>query len=292
MQDNRILVLGGTGQVGFELIRAFSLQGQLQAPTRAELDLMSEADVARFLENYKPTLILNAAAYTAVDKAESEHLTADRLNHMLPAQLAHWAAVNCAHLVHYSSDYVYPGDGSEPWLESDQTAPCNRYGHSKLKGDIAVQASGCSFFIFRTSWVYSARGNNFMKTMLTLGKDRSTLMVVSDQIGAPTPARLIALVSLNACLKSIPVAVYHLAPRGFTSWHEFAQLIFELASAKGFELAILPDAVEPIPSSSYPTPAIRPLNSRLNLSRLESALSCELPSWESQLALTIEEYLS
>lgn len=292
MHDNRILVLGSTGQVGFELIRAFSLQGQLQAPTRAALDLMSEAEVTRYLEDFKPTLILNAAAYTAVDKAESEQVAADRLNHMLPAQLAEWAAVNSAHLVHYSSDYVYPGDGSEPWLESDQTAPCNAYGHSKLKGDIAVQASGCSFLIFRTSWVYSVRGNNFMKTMLRLGKDRSSLKVVSDQIGAPTPARLIALVSLSACLKSIPTGVYHLAPQGVTSWHEFAQQIFRLADTKGVELAIRPEAVEPIPSSSYPTPATRPLNSRLNLSRLESALSCELPSWESQLALTIEEYFS
>ncbi|GAB2581201.1 dTDP-4-dehydrorhamnose reductase [Nitrincola alkalisediminis] len=291
MASNRILVLGGTGQVGFELVRAFSLLGDVRAPSRIELDLTSELAVSNFLDQFQPSLILNAAAYTAVDKAESEPVLADRLNHLLPAQLSNWSAKHSAKLVHYSSDYVYPGNGRHAWIETDLTAPCNEYGRTKLKGDQAVESSGCMYLIFRTSWVYSARGHNFMKTMLALGKERTSLKVVYDQVGAPTPARLIALVTLQACLKSVTSGTYHLAPRGEVSWHGFAQAIFKFAAVAGINLAITPDAVEPIPSSDYPTPAQRPQNSRLNLTQLESALNCELPSWQSQLQLTIEEYL-
>ncbi|RAU19192.1 dTDP-4-dehydrorhamnose reductase [Nitrincola tibetensis] len=292
MATNRILVLGGSGQVGFELIRVFSLQGNVQAPLRKELDLTSESAVTSYLDEFQPSLILNAAAYTAVDKAESEPVLADRLNHLLPAQLSVWAARHSAMLVHYSSDYVYPGNGTLSWMETDPAGPCNEYGRSKLKGDQAIQSSGCQYHIFRTSWVYSARGHNFMKTMLALGKDRSALKVVSDQVGAPTPARLIALVTLQAFLKLVPSGIYHLAPRGEVSWHGFAQAIFTFAAAKGMKLTIVPEAVEAIPSSDYPTPAQRPQNSRLNITQLELTMNCELPSWESQLQLTIEEYLS
>lgn len=290
MIAKKILVLGGSGQVGFELIRIFSLQGTILAPTRLELDLLSPAQVDQYLNFYRPSLILNAAAYTAVDKAESEGVLANRMNHELPAQLAAWAANSNAYLVHYSSDYVYPGHGAHAWSETDTTGPCNRYGQTKLDGDNAVLKHACDFLIFRTSWVYSSRGHNFMKTMLSLGKNRSELSIVCDQIGAPTPARLIALVTLHSVLKAIPSGVYHLAPRGETSWHGFAQQIFDFATVHGAELAIKSDGLRGIPTSAYPTPAVRPNNSRLNLNKLEEALNLVLPSWEDQLQLTIQEY--
>lgn len=287
----KILLLGQTGQVGFELKRVFAPLGTITAPTRDQLDLLNEEAVQRYLEEHQPDLILNAAAYTAVDKAESEPLLAARLNAKLPAQLAEYAKQSGAALVHYSSDYVYPGQGSEPFSEQTATGPLSVYGKTKLEGDQAVVESGCRHYIFRTSWVYSARGHNFMKTMIRLGKDKTELKVVCDQIGAPTPARLIAQVSQLAYIRNIEPGIYHLAPQGETSWQGFAQAIFEQCASRGRELAITPEAVEPIPTKDYPTPAQRPLNSRLSLQKLEQALGTTMPRWENQLAQTLEEYL-
>lgn len=287
----KILITGGNGQVGFELIRHFSLHGTILAPTRQQLDLSSAAAVDDYLQTHQPGLILNAAAYTAVDKAESEPDQARRLNAELPAQLAAYAKANDSLLVHYSSDYVYPGSGNTPFTEEAETGPLGVYGQTKLEGDEAIAASGCRHLIFRTSWVYSARGNNFMKTMLRLAKERSSLNIVADQVGAPTPARLIALVSLMAVERTIPYGTYHLAPRGKTSWHGFAQAIFARAREAGESLAIEQDGANPIPTSDYPTPAKRPLNSRLDLSKLESALGKELPDWRCQLERTLSEFL-
>lgn len=287
----KILLLGQTGQVGFELKRVFAPLGTITAPTRDQLDLLNEEAVLRYLEEHQPDLILNAAAYTAVDKAESEPLLAARLNAKLPAQLAEYAKQSGAALVHYSSDYVYPGQGSEPFDEQAVTGPLSVYGKTKLEGDQAVVESGCRHYIFRTSWVYSARGHNFMKTMIRLGKDKTELKVVSDQIGAPTPARLIAQVSLLAYIRNIEPGIYHLAPQGETSWQGFAQAIFEQCASRGRELAITPEAVKPIPTKDYPTPAQRPLNSRLSLQKIEQALGTAMPRWEDQLAQTLEEYL-
>ncbi|XKF16902.1 dTDP-4-dehydrorhamnose reductase [Halomonas sp. BLK-85] len=298
-----MFITGGNGQVGFELQRQFAIFGTVLAPSRTELDLSDAQAVEAYLVKNKPDLIINAAAYTAVDKAESEPEQAQRLNAGLPAQLAEYAAANNAALVHYSSDYVYPGDGETPWQEDSPTGPLSVYGQTKLEGDDAVVNSGCQHLIFRTSWVYAARGNNFMKTMLRLGREREALNIVNDQIGAPTPARLIAQVtalatSPHSSLLSSPQgahaspahsAIYHLAPRGETSWHGFASEIFKQAREQGEALAITPENTGGIPTAEYPTPAQRPLNSRMALDKLENALGITLPSWQAQLALTLQE---
>lgn len=286
-----ILITGANGQVGFELQRHFALLGNVLAPERATLDLADTQAVEHYLETHRPQLILNAAAYTAVDKAESEAVQAKRLNSELPAQLAAYASAQGAYLVHYSTDYVYPGDGETAWHEESPTQPLSVYGKTKLAGDEAVIQSGCQHLIFRTSWVYAARGNNFLKTMLRLGRERDSLAVVNDQIGAPTPARLIALVTLQAWQQRIEPGVYHLAPIGTTSWQGFASEIFKQATEAGVALAITPEHVRGIPTADYPTPATRPLNSRLALKKLEAALGINMPHWQEQLALTLKEHL-
>jgi len=286
-----ILLLGKTGQVGFELNRTLSPLGTITAPGRAELDLTSEQAVADYLQTHQPDLIVNAAAWTGVDAAEEHQQEAFRLNAGLPEQLAKFTAEQGAFLVHYSSDYVYPGDGDQPWQETSETGPLSVYGQTKLEGDQAIQQSGAEHFIFRTSWVYSARGNNFMKTMLRLAKSKTELTIVADQIGAPTPARLIAQITAMAINSNIPNGLYHLAPGGETSWHGFAQEIFRQAQQAGQELSVGPENAHPIPTSDYPTLAKRPLNSRMDLSKLEAALDIQLPDWQSQLALTLGEYL-
>lgn len=286
-----ILLLGQTGQVGFELKRVFAPLGCITAPMRNQVDLLDEKVVTDYLHQHQPDLILNAAAYTAVDKAEAEPLVAARLNHTLPAQLADYAQEHKAALIHYSSDYVYPGTGSKSFDEEATTGPLGVYGRTKLDGDQAIIESACQHWIFRTSWVYSARGHNFMKTMLRLGKEKTELKVVADQIGAPTPARLIAQVSLLAYLRGIKHGVYHLTPRGETSWQGFAQAIFKHCVNQGQMLTISPEAVEPILTKDYPTPAQRPLNSRLSLQKLEQALGITMPPWEDQLVQTLDEYL-
>lgn len=286
-----ILLLGKTGQVGFELHRALSPLGAISAPGRAELDLMDEQAVTAYLANTRPKLIVNAAAWTAVDAAEEQQADAERLNAGLPEQLSAWAKVQNCRLVHYSSDYVYPGTGDSPWQETSTTGPLSYYGKTKLEGDRAIEQNGADHLIFRTSWVYSARGNNFMKTMLRLAKSRTELKIVADQIGAPTPARLIAQVTTLAIHSKLENGLYHLAPRGETSWHGFATEIFKQAASAGEELALKPENAYPIPTSAYPTPAKRPLNSRVDVTRLEQALNIRLPDWQSQLALTLGEYL-
>lgn len=286
-----ILLLGKTGQAGFELHRTLAPLGPITAPSRAELDLTKEQAVADYLEAHNPDLIVNAAAWTAVDAAEQQQTEARRLNAGLPEQLAKYSAEQGAFLVHYSSDYVYPGNGTEPWKETSATGPLSVYGQTKLEGDQAIAQSGCEHLIFRTSWVYSARGNNFMKTMLRLAQSKPELNIVADQIGAPTPARLIAQITVMAIQSRIPNGLYHLAPRGETSWHGFAQEIFRQATEQGEQLAMGPDNAHPIPTSDYPTPAKRPLNSRMDLSKLEAALNIQLPDWQSQLALTMGEYI-
>lgn len=292
-----IFITGGKGQVGFELQRQFALFGNVLAPTREELDLTDAQAVDTYLAKHKPALILNAAAYTAVDKAESEPEKARRLNAELPAQLAHYAVQHGITLVHYSSDYVYPGNGVTPWQEDSPTGPLSVYGQTKLEGDLAINQSGCQHLIFRTSWVYAARGNNFMKTMLRLGREREALSIVSDQIGAPTPARLIAQVTALAfthhhllLTTHVPSGIYHLAPRGETSWHGFASEIFTQVGKQGENLLIRPDNIVGIPTAEYPTPAKRPLNSRMALNKIETVLGIHLPGWQDQLALTLEEY--
>lgn len=287
----KILLLGATGQVGFELHRTLALLGAVIAPPRAELGLMDEQAVETYLANTKPHLIVNAAAWTAVDAAEEQMGEAERLNAGLPKQLAAYAKAEQIRLVHYSSDYVYPGNGEIPWHEDSPVGPKSHYGKTKLAGDQAIEQSGAGYLIFRTSWVYSARGNNFMKTMLRLAHSKTELNIVADQIGAPTPARLIAQITTLAIHSRLASGLYNLAPQGKTSWYGFARDIFEHASRAGETLTIMNDNVHPIPTSDYPTPAQRPLNSRLDVSKLEEGLNIQLPGWQSQLALTLDEYL-
>lgn len=287
----KILLLGSSGQVGFELHRTLSPLGTVASPSREQLDLTNEKAVDSYLIKEKPDLIVNAAAYTAVDAAEEHQQAARRLNASLPRQLAEYAVINNVRLVHYSSDYVYPGNGAAPWHETSPTGPLSVYGQTKLEGDQAIQNSGADHLIFRTSWVYSVRGNNFMKTMLRLAKSKSELSIVADQIGAPTPARLIAQITALAIHNRLEAGLYHLAPTGETSWQGFAQEIFRQAKQACEDLSIGPESANAIPTSDYPTPATRPLNSRMDLSKLGSALNIQLPDWQSQLALTLNEYL-
>ena len=287
----KILLLGKNGQVGFDLHRTLSPLGTIIAPCRDDLDLLNPDAIANHLAQTKPDLVINAAAYTAVDAAEESQQEARRLNAELPEQLANYCNEHGAFLVHYSSDYVYPGHGTEPWQETSETGPLSVYGQTKLEGDQAIQQSGCEHFILRTSWVYSARGNNFMKTMLRLAQSKTELNIVADQIGAPTPARLIAQITTLAIHSNMPGGLYHLAPKGETSWHGFAQEIFRQAKAQGETLTMGPENAHSIPTSDYPTPAKRPLNSRMDTHKLQSALNIQLPNWQSQLELTLGEYL-
>lgn len=287
----KILLLGKTGQVGFELHRTIAPLGTISAPGRAELDLLSEEAVQNYLTGIQPDLIVNAAAWTTVDAAEQQKAEAERLNAGLPGQLAEYSAAKNIRLVHFSSDYVYPGDGDQPWQETSPTGPLSHYGKTKLEGDRTIEQSGADYLIFRTSWVYSARGNNFMKTMLRLAKSKTELNIVADQIGAPTPARLIAQVTTLAIHNKLANGLYHLAPRGETSWHGFAREIFTLAKQSGEQLTMGSENAHSIATSDYPTPATRPLNSRMDVAKLEKALSIQLPTWQSQLALTLDEYL-
>lgn len=290
----RILLLGRNGQVGYELARSLAPLGEVMAPRRAELDLASARDVGSCLDTCMPAAIVNAAAWTAVDDAESHKAAAWRLNAELPAQLGEWAARHGAFVIHYSSDYVYDGKGEHPRDESAITGPLSHYGESKLAGDEWLAQSGAPHVVFRTSWVYSTRGRNFMKTMLRLGEKKAALSVVDDQVGAPTTARLIADVSAHALLaktqNQLASGVYHLAASGETSWRGFAAEIFAQATEWGMGLRMKPDAVAPISTAEWSTPATRPLNSRLSCAKLERALGLTLPNWQDGLRLTLEDY--
>ncbi|WP_111414081.1 dTDP-4-dehydrorhamnose reductase [Billgrantia lactosivorans] len=293
----KILLTGGTGQVGFELQRSLAPLGRVIAPVRAELNLANLTQVASFLRHVEPDVIVNAAAWTAVDAAEEHPAQAQELNAELPEQLASYARKNGALLVHYSSDYVYAGDSEQPYSEEEACLPLSVYGRSKLDGDQAILDSCCRHLIFRTSWVYSERGRNFLNTMLRMGQTHDELEVVDDQVGAPTSARLIADTTALALTplvsprgSSLEQGIYHLAARGSTSWHGFAQAIFQHADSRGLRLRIRPERVRPISTTDYPTPAERPLNSRLDVSRLEKALGLQMPAWEKGLRAVLDNH--
>lgn len=295
----KILLLGKNGQVGWELQRSLAPLGELIALDRHSQDGLSgdlsDLDALRAtIREVRPDVIVNAAAYTAVDKAESETELADRVNAQASQVMAEEAAALNAWLVHYSTDYVFSGQGSTPWQETDAVAPVNHYGASKLAGEQAITASGCKHLIFRTSWVYAARGNNFAKTMLRLAKDRETLNVIADQIGAPTGADLIADVTALAIQKVVHqpelAGLYHLAAGGEVSWHGYASHVIEFAKANAQELAV--ESVVPIETTAYPTPARRPLNSRLNTQKLRDNFSLHLPDWQSGVTRMLREVLN
>jgi dTDP-4-dehydrorhamnose reductase len=295
----KILLLGKSGQVGWELQRSLAPLGELIALDRHAIDGLcgdlSDLDTLRAtIRQVKPDVIVNAAAYTSVDKAESETELADRVNAQASQVMAEEAATLDAWLIHYSTDYVFSGLGSTPWQESDAVAPVNHYGASKLAGERAITESGCKHLILRTSWVYGARGNNFAKTMLRLAKDRETLSVIADQIGAPTGADLIADVTALAIQQVMQrpelSGLYHLAASGEVSWHGYARHVIDFAKANGEQLAVT--AVNPIETAAYPTPARRPLNSRLNTQKLRDNFSLHLPDWQSGVTRMLREVLN
>ena len=296
--NKTIVLLAPTGQVGFELNRQLQALGNVITVSRGDVDFTNSEAIYQHIDVMRPEVIVNAAAYTAVDKAETDKGNAFALNRDLPEVLAKLSVAHDALLVHYSSDYVYPGNGETPWHENDPTSPQNLYGQSKLEGYVVIEKTATKFLIFRTSWVYAARGNNFLRSMLRLGQEREALNIVNDQIGAPTPARLIATVTAFCIQKVLLSAqpqdmsgIYHLAPNGETSWFGFAKQIFHEAHIKGVRLALKEDGLTPIPSSEYPTPAVRPHNSRLKLDKIESTFSLIMPTWKSQLSLTLDEWI-
>ncbi len=286
-----ILVTGRNGQVGWELVRALLPLGRVHACAHAELDLADAAAVRRKLDEARPDVIVNAAAYTAVDKAESEPEQANAVNAAAPALLAQEAARRGALLIHYSTDYVYDGAKAAPYVETDPTNPLGAYGRSKLAGEAGIRAAGADHLIFRTSWVYAARGANFLRTILRLAAEREELRIVADQIGAPTWARLIAEATAHALRQAMQErsggtfdsGVFHLAAAGETSWHGFASAI--VAGRSGLRVK----AVTPITTADYPLPAPRPANSRLDTGAFRARFGLVLPDWRDCLQLCLEE---
>lgn len=301
----KILLLGKNGQVGWELQRSLSVLGEVVALDRHGRDglcgdLADLDGLARTVRQVRPQAIVNAAAYTAVDKAESEPELAHLLNALAPGVLAREAQQLGAWLVHYSTDYVFDGSGTLPWSEDDLSAPLSVYGRTKLEGEQQIVLSGCRHLIFRTSWVYGARGGNFAKTMLRLAREREQLRVIDDQVGAPTGADLLADVTAHALRQVLPAVghnylaqsgVYHLAAGGETSWHGYARFVLETACQAGVELKVQPGRVQPIPTAAYPTPARRPHNSRLNTAKVRSTFGLTLPPWQQGVARMLTEIL-
>ncbi|MCX2863589.1 dTDP-4-dehydrorhamnose reductase [Paucibacter sp. PLA-PC-4] len=292
----KILLLGKNGQVGWELQRALSPLGELVALDRHEgADLANTEALTATVRAQAPQVIVNAAAYTAVDKAESEPELARQINTLAPARLALEAKALGALLLHYSTDYVFDGSGSEARAEDAPTAPLSVYGRTKLDGEQAIRASGCQHLILRTSWVYAARGGNFAKTMLRLAAEREQLKVIADQIGAPTGADLLADLSAHMirATRAQPAlaGTYHAVASGETSWHAYAQHVIEFARARGKPIKVAPDQVLAIPTSDYPTPAKRPLNSRLANAKLQQRFGLTLPHWRQGVERMLHEIL-
>ncbi len=278
----KILVTGSRGQVGWELLRTLSPLGHVQALSREDMDLSKADSIRRCVRNFSPDIIVNAAAYTAVDKAEGEEALAYAVNAIAPGILAEEALRLGSAIVHYSTDYVFDGKKTGPHREEDATNPLSAYGRTKLAGEEAVRNSGAPHFVFRTSWVYGVRGHNFLRTMLRLAKEKDELRIVSDQIGAPTWSRMIAEATslvLAKCPDTDTIrekgGVYHLSSGGSTSWFGFASAILKDSNV----------TLHPIPSEAYPLPAARPKNSLLSGEKLESVFGIRLPDWESSLAL-------
>ena len=295
----KILLLGKNGQVGWALQRSLAPLGELvaldaQSQTHCG-DLSNLAGLAQTVRDVAPDVIVNAAAYTAVDKAESEPVLAHAINALAPGVLAQEAKRCGAWLVHFSTDYVFDGSGKQAWLETDAAAPLSVYGASKLAGEQAIMAAACQHLIFRTSWVYGARGNNFVKTMLKLAQERDSLKVVNDQIGAPTGADLLADVTAHAISTALQQpnvsGLYHLVASGETSWHEYATLVIEYARQAGLPIKVAPTAIHAVPSSEFATVAKRPLNSRLNTSKLQQTFNLHLPDWQTGVTRMLDEYL-
>ena len=281
----KILLLGKNGQVGWELQRSLAPLGEVLALDRNSSthcgDLANLEGLAETVRVFRPQVVVNAAAYTAVDKAESDQTTAHLINALAPEVLSRACAAIDALLVHYSTDYVFDGGGQTPWVETDTTGPVNVYGRSKLAGEQGIAKQGARHIVFRTSWVYGTEGGNFAKTMLRLAQEREKMAVINDQYGAPTGAALLAdITALSLQQTQTLSGIYHLAAAGETTWHAYAQYVLQKAKQFKPDIDYKVKEVAAVPTSEFPTPAQRPLNSRLNCSKLQQALQCQLPDWQ------------
>ena len=297
----KILLLGKNGQVGWELQRALAPLGEMFAldfdsPGPLTADFSMPESLAATVRAVAPQIIVNAAAHTAVDKAESEPDLARAINATAPAVLAREAAACGAWLMHYSTDYVFDGSGSQARVEDSPSGPLSVYGQTKLEGEQAIRTSGCKHLIFRTSWVYAARGGNFAKTMLKLAKERNSLTVIDDQIGAPTGADLLADLTAHA-LRTVSTkpelaGTYHAVAAGETSWHGYARHVIEFARAAGQPIRVATAAIAPVATSAFPTPARRPGNSRMNTLKLQQTFGLALPPWQTGVDRMLSEVLA
>ncbi len=292
----KLLLIGKEGQVGWELQRALSALGDLIAPAQHELDLEHSADVRRWIHDHRPDVIVNAAAYTAVDQAESEPEKAHRINADAVSLLAEEAERLDAWLVHYSTDYIFDGRKAAPYEEDDVPNPLSVYGKTKSEGEQAIRERQAKHLIFRTSWVYTARGNNFVKTILRLAREKERLSIVADQHGAPTSAELLADITALALhqlgQEERPEALagtYHLVAQGETTWHAYAQYVVQVAKECGVAVKAGPDEIHPIATDAYPLPARRPSNSRLSTAKLTRNFHVHLPDWRDHVRRAIEE---
>jgi len=295
----KILLLGKRGQLGWELQRSLASLGEIVALSSDSQnycgDLTNLQGLADTVRQVKPDIIVNAAAHTAVDKAESEPELARIINTEAPAVLAREANLLGAWLIHYSTDYVFDGGGARPWKETDATGPLGVYGATKLAGEQAIQESGCKYLVFRTSWVYGTRGNNFAKTMLRLAVERESLTVIDDQVGAPTGADLLADVTahtISSVQKNSELGgLYHLVAAGETTWHGYARFVIDFARENGHELKTMSESITPVPTTSFPTPAQRPKNSRLDTRKLQTNFDLTLPHWQAGVVRMLAEFL-
>ena len=294
----RILLLGKNGQVGWELQRSLAIMGELVAcdfdsPGDLRADFSEPETLAPLVQRIRPDVIVNAAAHTAVDQAESEPERTELINATSPGVLARAAAEIGAALIHYSTDYIFDGNGTEPRLEDAVTGPLSVYGQTKLDGEELVRQAGCDHAILRTSWVYAARGGNFIRTMLRLAGEREELRVIDDQFGAPTGADLLADVTAVVLrgLKSDPAVsgTYHCVAAGETSWHCFAMFVIEWARARGLPVSVASGRILPVPTSAYPTAATRPHNSRLDTTKLRQTFGLVLPPWQAGVERMLKE---
>ncbi|WP_027778017.1 dTDP-4-dehydrorhamnose reductase [Paraburkholderia caledonica] len=295
-----LLVTGSNGQLGFELRRSLAPLGHVIALDRAGCDLARPDELRRLVRELRPDIIVNPAAYTAVDKAETETSLAHAINGTAPGVFAEEAKALGSLLVHYSTDYVFDGRKVGAYVESDAVNPQSVYGKSKLAGERAIAASGATALVFRTCWVAGAHGGNFAKTMLKLGRERDSLRVIADQFGAPTTAALIADVTAQIVSRhwlhdrrdAFPAGVYHLAAAGETTWHGYANEVLRGAAARGVELKVDPALIEAIPTTAYPLPAPRPANSRLNTGMLRETFDIHLPDWQQGIQFLLDQILS
>jgi dTDP-4-dehydrorhamnose reductase len=295
-----LLVTGSNGQVGFELRRSLAPLGNVVALDRSGCDLSRPDDIRRVVREHRPDVIVNPAAYTAVDKAESEAELAFAINGTAVEVLAEEAKALGSLLVHYSTDYVFDGSKAGAYVETDAVNPQSVYGKSKLAGEQAIAAAGGANLVFRTCWVAGVHGGNFAKTMLKLGRERDSLRVIADQFGAPTTAALIADVTAQVVARhwlsgdrtAFASGIYHLAAAGETSWHAYASDVLRYAAAKGIDLKVDPSRIEAIPATAYPLPAPRPANSRLDTGKLRQTFGIHLPDWQQGVHFLLDQIFS